>query len=191
MEEIWKDKKDYEGLYQVSNCGRAKSLDRYIKGKGHSLKFKKGRILKPMKDNNGYLKVRLCNGEKSKTFNLHRLVAELFIPNPNNYKEVNHKDENKTNNVVTNLEWCDRKYNMTYNNGQKRRVIKRLKPILQYTLDGEFVREWKSAKQAEREGGFNSTCICQCCKGHIKYHKGFRWSYKKIGEDYLKPSPIN
>ena len=66
MKEIWKDIKDYEGLYQVSNLSRVRSLDRYIKGKGHSLQFKKGRILKPMKDNNGYLKVRLCNGEKSK-----------------------------------------------------------------------------------------------------------------------------
>ena len=187
MEEIWKDKKDYEGLYQVSNLGRAKSLDRYIKGKGHSLHLKKGRILKPMKDNNGYLKVRLYNGEKSKTFNLHRLVAEAFIPNPNNLPEVNHKNEIKTDNRVENLEWCDRKYNMTYGN----RLNNVKKPVIQYTLDGEFVREWESAKQAEREGGFNQGSICMCCRGNSKYHKGFKWSYKKNGEDYLKPSPIN
>ena len=186
MKEIWKDKKDYEGLYQVSNCGRAKSLDRYVKGKGHSLKFKKGRILKPMKDSNGYLKVRLCNGEKSKTFNLHRLVAETFIPNPNNYKEVNHKDENKTNNVVTNLEWCDRKYNQNYGT----RTEKCSKKVYQYTLDGELVREWISATEAGRNG-FSQSGINNCCLGKAKTHKGFRWSYKKIGEDYLKPSPIN
>ena len=172
MKEIWKDKKDYEGRYQVSNWGRVKSLKRK--------NVLKEKILKPYVDKDGYLTVMLNNPRK--TFLVHRLVAEAFIPNPDNLPQVNHKDENKQNNVVINLEWCDVKYNNEYNNGQKRRAIKRLKPILQYTLDGEFVREWESAKQAEREGGFNNVCICKCCRGHIKYHKGFRWSYKKEGE---------
>ena len=168
MEEIWKDKKNYEGRYQVSNCGRVKSLNY------HRMGFEK--ILKTKVDKDGYLTVMLNNPRK--TFRVHRLVAEAFIPNPDNLPQVNHKDENKQNNVVTNLEWCDVKYNNEYNNGQKRRTIKRLKPILQYTLDGEFVREWESAKQAEREGGFNNVCICRCCLGQRKTHKGFRWSYK-------------
>ena len=182
MEEIWKDKKDYEGHYQVSNLGRAKSLDRYVKGKGHSLQFKKGRILKLMKDNNGYLKVRLCNGEKSKTFNLHRLVAETFIPNPNNYKEVNHKDENKTNNVVTNLEWCDRKYNHNYGTINER-ISEKLtngklsKPVLQYDLNGNLIKEWKSINECGRNG-FNQGDICKCCNGKRKTAKGFIWKYK-------------
>ena len=172
MEEIWKDIKDYEGHYQVSNLGRAKSLDRYIKGKGHSLQFKKGRILKPMKDSNGYLKVRLCNGEKSKTFNLHRLVAEVFIPNPNNYKEVNHKDENKSNNIVSNLEWCDRKYNINYGT----RTEKCSKPVLQYDLNGNLIKEWKSINECGRNG-FNQGDICKCCNGKLKTAKGFIWKY--------------
>ena len=182
MKEIWKDKKDYEGHYQVSNLGRAKSLDRYIKGKGHSLQFKKGRILKPMKDSNGYLKVRLCNGEKSKTFNLHRLVAEAFIPNPNNYKEVNHKDENKTNNVVTNLEWCDKKYNQNYGTRNKRISEKMTngklsKPVLQYDLEGNFIKEWKSTAECGRNG-FNQGAVSACCLGKLKKSKNFIWKYK-------------
>ena len=182
MEEIWKDKKDYEGLYQVSNLGRAKSLDRYIKGKGHSLQFKKGRILKPMKDNNGYLKVRLCNGEKSKTFNLHRLVAEAFIDNPDNLPQVNHKDENKTNNVVTNLEWCDSRYNKNYGTRNKRISEKMTngklsKPVLQYDLEGNLIREWKSTMECGRNG-FNHGAVNACCLGKLKTYKGFIWEYK-------------
>lgn len=173
MEEIWKDKKDYEGLYQVSNLGRAKSLDRYVKGKGHSLQLKKGRILKPMKDNNGYLKVLLSKNGKYTNYYVHRLVAEVFLPNPNNYKEVNHKDENKTNNVVTNLEWCDRKYNQNYGT----RTEKCSKTVLQYDLEGNFIREWKSSAECGRNG-FNQGHVADCCRGELKTHNGFIWKYK-------------
>ena len=167
--EYWKPVVGYEGLYEVSNWGRAKSLDRYVKGKGHSLQFKKGRMLKPMKDKNGYLTVKLGN----RTFYLHRLVAEIFIPNPNNYKEVNHKDENKANNVVTNLEWCDRKYNVNYGT----RTEKCSKKVYQYTLDGKFVKEWKSTRECDRNG-FNHGAVAACCRGELKKYKGFLWEYK-------------
>ena len=183
MEEIWKDKKDYEGHYQVSNFGRAKSLDRYVKGKGHSLQFKKGRILKPMKDNNGYLKVKLCKDGKEKAFTVHRLVAEAFLPNPHNYSCVNHKDENKQNNNVSNLEWCNSKYNCNFGTRNERVIAKNTngklsKTVLQYTLDGVFVREWESAKQAEREGGYQHGHIISVCGGKRNNHKGFIWKYK-------------
>lgn len=182
MEEIWKDIKDFEGLYQGSNCGRAKSLDRYVKGKGHSLQFKKGRILKPMKDPNGYLKVNLCKDGKVKAFTVHRLVAEAFLPNPHNYPCVNHKDENKQNNNVSNLEWCSAQYNNTYGTriervAEKTTNGKLSKPVLQYTLDGVFVREWESIAECGRNG-YNQGHVASCCRGKLKKHKDSIWRYK-------------
>lgn len=103
---IWKNIEGYEGLYQVSNLGEVKSL----KFAGGS----KSRKLKLGKTSNGYMKIVLGSGKNRKTFSIHRLVAMAFIPNPNNYPEVNHKDEDKTNNIVTNLEWCTRGYNANY-----------------------------------------------------------------------------
>lgn len=100
--EIWKDVVGYEGLYQVSNLGRVKSLFRYKK------------ILKQFEDNKGYLRVTLYKNNKSKSIKVHKLVAEAFIPNPNNYDCINHKDENKTNNRVENLEFCSFYYNLMY-----------------------------------------------------------------------------
>ena len=112
MQEIWKDVEGYEGLYQVSNFGRVKSLDRYVLRNGNSL-FVKGIVLSQL-NNRGYLTVRLCNSGKYKNYLVHRLVANAFIHNDNNYSEINHIDENKHNNHVDNLEWCDRKYNVNY-----------------------------------------------------------------------------
>ena len=106
MNEEWRDIKGYEGKYQVSSLGRVKSL-------GNN-KSKKEKILKPGKNKLDYLYVILCKNGESKGFLVHRLVAEAFVNNPNEYKCVNHKDENKTNNCVDNLEWCTHKYNNTY-----------------------------------------------------------------------------
>ena len=102
MEE-WKDIKGYEGIYQISNKGRVKSL-----------KFNKENILIPAKHNRGYLFINLCKNGKVKKYLIHRLVAEAFLPNPDNLPQVNHKDENKLNNNVENLEWCSNKYNVNY-----------------------------------------------------------------------------
>lgn len=174
MVETWKDIRDYENLYQTSNLGRARSLDRWVKDTNGSLRFYKGKILKLCTDKYGYLKVGLCKNNKYKKFYVHRLVAEAFIPNPDNLPCVNHKDENKQNNNVENLEFCTYEYNNTYGT----RIEKCSKPILQYTFDGQFVREWESAKQAEREGGFKSENISACCKGKRKKYKNFIWKYK-------------
>ena len=169
MKEIWKDKKDYEGHYQVSNWGRVKSI-----------KFGKERILKLTKDKDGYFFVNLYKNNKSKTFKVHRLVAEAFLPNSDNLPLINHKDEDKSNNIVSNLEWCDVKYNTNYGTRNKRigksnTNGKRSKPVLQYTLDGKFVREWESYRECKRNG-FNH--VSECCRGKLKSCGGFIWRYK-------------
>ena len=114
MIEEWRPIEGYEGLYEVSSYGKVRSLDRYVKNGHSSYRLQKGRVLSPTKDRYGYLFVILtCNG-KHKMFLVHRLVAQAFIINFDNLLEVNHKDEDKTNNSVENLEWCDRKYNLNY-----------------------------------------------------------------------------
>lgn len=166
MEEIWKDKKDYEGHYQVSNCGRVKSI-----------KFGKERILKPVTDRHGYLIVGLWKNNKQKTYKVHRLVAEAFLPNPANLTEVNHKDEDKTNNNVENLEFCDRTYNANYGTAIARMTKKKSKTVLQYDLEGNFIREWKSTAECGRNG-FNQRHVASCCQGKLKKHKDSIWRYK-------------
>ena len=175
--EYWKPVVGYEGLYEVSNWGRVKSLDRWKSSKNNSKTFIKGRILKPANDGQGYLQVVLYKNGYKKTFKVHRLVAEAFIPNSDNLPEVNHKDEQKDNNIYTNLEWCDRKYNVNYGTGLKRMSEKLSKPVLQYTLDGELVKEWSSARECDRNG-FCSQHVAACCRGELKHHKGFIWKYK-------------
>lgn len=114
MNEEWRPIEGYEGLYEVSNTGQVRSLDMYVKSRYGNYRLHKGKVLSPAKDTNGYLTVLLsCNG-KHKSIRVHRLVAQTFILNPDNLSEVNHKDEDKTNNSVENLEWCDRKYNINY-----------------------------------------------------------------------------
>lgn len=111
--EVWKDINGYEGLYQISNLGNVRSVDRMIK---HHPKdyFQKGRVLRPAPSRNGYLMVVLVNHNNRKTINVHRLVAEHFIDNPDKFEQVNHIDEDKNNNRVDNLEWCTAKYNANY-----------------------------------------------------------------------------
>ena len=114
IEEIWRPIEGYEGLYEVSNTGQVRSLNRYVKGKGKSYRLQKGKMLSPIKNKDGYLQVNLCCNGKNKMFLVHRLSAQAFLPNPDNLPEINHKDEDKTNNIVDNLEWCDRSYNNNY-----------------------------------------------------------------------------
>lgn len=174
MIENYKDVKDFEGKYQVSNFGQILSLSYGRTGKP--------KLLKPQKTKDGYLRVGLSKNGKRKSFLVHRLVAETFIPNSNNLIEVNHKDEDKTNNRTDNLEWCDRKYNMNYGTCIERIVKKTTngklsKTVLQFTKSGDFVREWISAKECGRNG-FILSCVIRCCQGKRKSHKGYIWQYK-------------
>ena len=114
MNEEWRPIEGYEGLYEVSNLGRVRSLDMYVKSRYGNYRLHKGKVLSPTKDRYGYLTVTLnCNG-KSKTIKIHRLVAQAFLPNPDNLPQVNHRDENPSNDNVDNLEWCNAKYNSNY-----------------------------------------------------------------------------
>lgn len=123
MDEIWKTLDgiiEYGTFYEVSNFGNVRSIDRVTKySDGRIAKFK-GRILKGAKDKDGYKQVNLCKNGKCNSFQVHRLVALAFIPNPNNFSEINHKDECKDNNCILNLEWCDRKYNCNYGTRNER-----------------------------------------------------------------------
>ena len=175
MEEIYKDIKDLEGKYQVSNWGNVMSLN--YNGTG------KPRLMKTVKNKFGYLIIKLFKDRKPKMFRVNRLVAEAFIPNPNNLPQVNHKDEDKTNNRVDNLEWCDNKYNCNYGTRNERMAKtntngKKSKKVLQFTKSGEFIREWPSTMECERNGFYNSH-VSACCRGEQKTHKGFIWRYKK------------
>lgn len=117
MQEVWKDIDGYEGKYQVSNLGRVKSLNYNRTGEE--------KLLKPLENKCGYVRVVLYKDRRAKNYLIHRLVAETFIPNPNNYPIINHKDENKQNNKVKNLEWCTYEYNNTYGSTIERAVEKR------------------------------------------------------------------
>lgn len=166
MEEIWKDIEGYEGLYQVSNIGRVKSVRKNI-------------ILKSQIASNGYERVVLSVNNISKDYSVHRLVATAFISNPNNYPIVNHKDENRTNNCVGNLEWCTQKYNVNYGTGNKRRARSQSKKVLQFKPDGTFVKEWESIREIERMTGYSSGYISACCRNIRKTAYGYLWKYKK------------
>ena len=166
MEEIWKDIEGYEGLYQVSNMGRVKSLRRNI-------------ILKNRIKRKGYVRVMLRTNNIPKEYFVHRLVATAFISNPDNLPQVNHKDENKTNNCVNNLEWCDGKYNINYGTGIIKSARSRSKKVLQFKLDGTFIKEWKSTMDVQRNLGLPNSHISECCRGEQAYAYGYIWKYKK------------
>lgn len=165
--ETWKDIKGWEGKYQVSNLGRVKSLNYCNTGNPS--------ILKTGTDCNGYLKVTLYRNNKGKTYNVHRLVAEAFIPNPQCFPEVNHKDETRTNNNVENLEWCTRQYNLNYGT----RTQKQSKLVMCVETGEVF----NSVSEVQRMLGFPSGDISKCCNGKRNTCHNFHWQYiEKAGQ---------
>lgn len=178
MEEIWKDIEGYEGYYKISNLGNIKSEERVIEHNGCYGGYYKirGKILKPKIDKDGYFKICLKKNDIKKYFFIHRLVAQTFIPNPNNLPQVNHKDETKQNNCVSNLEWCDNIYNVNYGTGIRRRIKTVSKPINQYDLCGTLIKTWDCINDAVRFYN-NNTQICACCRGRRKMACGYKWSY--------------
>lgn len=170
--EIWKDIEGFEGLYQVSNMGRVRSLDRTDKNG----QFRKGRVLADKHNNRGYHLVSLCRDGDTKYRLIHRLVAIAFLDNPNNLPEVNHKDENKANNSVSNLEWCTRPYNMTYGTRIKRVAKANEHPIYVVTNSGHhyFFDSTKKAVELLRLDGSN---VSECLHDKRKHHHGFTFEW--------------
>lgn len=171
MKEVWKDIKGYEGLYQASNLGRIKSLTRYKK------------ILKPVKNKNGYLYNTLTKDKVSKQYRLHVIIAQTFIPNPDNLPQVNHKSGVKTDNRVCNLEYCTCKDNIRHaykvglSKGRKNELNCLSKKVIQSNINGEKIKVWESTMQIQRELGINNNSISQCCLGKIKKSHGYKWNY--------------
>jgi hypothetical protein len=152
--EEWKDIKGYEGLYQVSNLGRVKSLERTVTRKnGRKLPVKE-LILKPETIHNGYLRVALEDSGKRKRFLIHRLVCEAFHENPENKPEVNHINEKKTDNRACNLEWVTAKENCNHGTRIARIAKAQSKPVGQYTRNGKLIKNWQSTMEVERQLGF-------------------------------------
>lgn len=187
MKEIWRDIKDYEGKYQVSNLGNVKSLNY-----NHTENEK---LLLPAVCSKGYLFVHLCKNGKIKNYLVHRLVADAFIPDKTNFKyfdekdrleyinnldklQVNHKDEDQKNNNVNNLEWCTNYYNQLYGTHNEKIAKANSKTVYQYDLNGNFIQEWPSAYEIQRQTGYKQGVICRCCLGKRKQAYGFIWSYE-------------
>ena len=164
MKEEWRDIKGYESLYQVSNLGRIKSL------KNNRDNYREKILKVVQRGKHGYLGIGLHKNGKSKSFYIHRLVAEAFIPNPNNYKEVNHKDENKQNNRVENLEWCTREYNNRYGTRNQRQseshkgVVSNKRKVQCVTTGKIF----NTIKEASKYYFISIPSITMCCRGKTK-----------------------
>ena len=195
MDEQWKDIPNYEGFYQISNNGKVRSLDRYVKRKGHGVVFLNGGIRPSNKNKNGYLQIGLSKNGETKRFYIHRLVAQLFLENPLNLNEVNHLDHNKENNCVENLEWTTHKDNLIYTckNG-KMDNFKRPVYMLKMYSD-EIIMEYPSIRQAVRELKLplkSATInITSCCRGKCKSSYGYSWKYSKTREEIHEGRKMN
>lgn len=165
--EIWKPIDGFE--YEVSNLGRVKSLPRNTTS---------GKILKPIKNWRGYLRVGLSKDGKLFLKSVHRLVAEAFIENPNNLPEVNHLSEDKTDNRVQNLCWISNIDNINYGTGIERRAKTHCKKVNQYDLDGNFIQEWDSAADIQKNLGIPKQNISKCCLGLRHTCGGFVWKFE-------------
>ncbi len=179
MKEIWKDIKGYEGLYQISNLGRIKSLPKI-----NGYKFQKELIRKNELGTNGYLIIVLNKNSKHHSYSIHRLVAQAFIPNPKDKPQVNHKDGNKLNNNVENLEWTTRSENQkhAYKLGLLKPYplmpIKRMKKVNQYTLQGKLITNFNSIKEASKTTNISITSISQCCNNKQKTAGKYIWKFE-------------
>ena len=182
--EVWKDIVGYEGLYKVSNKGNVYSVER----KDSRGKKCGGQTLRPSYHSNGYLCLNLNKNGVTKNKKVHRLVLEAFIPNPNNYPEVNHRDEDKSNNNIENLEWCTRKQNVNHGTAIKRASQKRCKKVKAVNVETGEVLIFNSTSEARRKG-YAQGHVSKACRGVYKNssgkligdghtYRGHQWSYE-------------
>ena len=188
--EYWKSVVGYEDCYEVSSLGRVRSVERQVWNPGRNCyRTQYSRVLRSFQNNKGYCRVTLSKGGKLSQKLVHRLVAEAFIPNPNNLPQINHKDEVTSNNNVSNLEWCSNDYNCNYGNHNTNISVTRSIPIEQLSIDGTIIREWPSAREAERFLGIPNVNILRCCHGgfyskgrgkwvNVTTANGFKWRFK-------------
>ena len=184
-DEKWLPIKGYEQSYMVSSYGRIKTIDRTLEFSDGRVRKYKGKVIRIHRINQNYYVASLSQNQRRLMKDVHRLVAEAFIPNPNGFKEVNHKDENSLNNQVDNLEWCTRKYNLNYGSRNKRSSESRMnnpitsKPIIQMKPDGTVIRTFPSIREAARYlGDVKKDCnILRVCQGKFKTSNGYKWSY--------------
>ena len=173
MEETWKDIDGYEGYYQISNLGRVKSL---YDGRRNVFREK---IMKPKLEKTGYERICLRKENKSKHYYVHRIVANAFLKVDENSKilDVNHKDENKQNNCVDNLEWCTRSYNVNYGKRNQESSKAMSIKVVQCEKSGKIIKIHEKCRTEDKTHNFNATCISSCCKGKRKTHCGYTWVY--------------
>ena len=202
MEEQWKDIAGFEGYYQISSMGRVKSVERYIQqtdGMKRPYKIPE-RILKPKKKPNGYMGVGLAMGGKVQNSLIHRMVAEAFIPNPDNLPTVNHKNEDKTDNRMENLEWCSVAYNNTYGTRLERTSKQpHNHPVIMLDIEGNQLRRFQSVCEAARHlisdgrsivgKKITANSIRAVCQHKAQRHTayGYRWEFS----DEVNPDGIH
>lgn len=179
--EIWKDIKGYEGLYQVSNLGNVKSLDRTVYQKNKFGKMQKhiykGRQLKRQIQKNGYEVVNLYKNKKMTKKLVHRLVAIAFLERQNNKDYINHKDNNRANNKLENLEWCTQSSNLYHAYTYGNKIAPHMRKIIQISCKGKTLNTFESIKTAERITGIKASNISKCCRNLRSKAGGFKWKY--------------
>lgn len=174
--EFWKDIPNFPG-YKASNIGRIKSTERlvYVNNGKRSYGYSIPEKIMRLSVRGKYLCVTLCLQGKHTNQIVHRLIANTFLENPNNYPEVNHKDENKLNNTVDNLEWCTRAYNKNYGTGNRRSADNRSRKVIQFT--DNYYREWKSINEAARNNNVTAGSIKSACDNNHRCCN-YYWQYK-------------
>ena len=186
MSEVWKPVKGYEGSYEVSNLGNVRSLSRVVH-RTTSDRFVRGQIMSKQLMPNGYESVTLRKNGRQRRLYVHRLVAEAFLPNEQSLREVNHRDENKSNNTLENLEWCSHSYNMKYAGGSIRRIKNRRKPVV--VIDSGRPVRFESIARAANWLGVGITTVSRCCH-HVKGTKRVRGKLTMFEHEYGGLAPL-